>query len=84
MYDERGLTAEMITLSESVRAVLSQAGGGLTYAEIATRLNREKLYQPRDGLFLAVAQVRTAIRDNPRDITIDRTSVPHRIRLKKP
>ncbi|MGE5579242.1 MAG: hypothetical protein ACM3WU_04275 [Bacillota bacterium] len=56
----------------------------MTYSEITQRINETRAYVPSDGLFVAQANVRDAVRRHPELFEIDRSTNPHRLRAIRP
>lgn len=52
----------------------------LTYRAITDLINQQRLFVPRDGLLLATANVRDAVRRHARLFEIDRTGNAHLVR----
>jgi hypothetical protein len=67
-----------VRLYEAVKHVTAE--GFLTYSQVLQRINETRAYVPSDGLLVAQANVRDAVRRHQELFEIDRTSSPHRIR----
>lgn len=52
----------------------------LTYRAITDLINQQRLFVPRDGLLLATASVRDAVRRHARYFEIDRTGNAHLVK----
>lgn len=71
-----------MTLREAIVQVLGY--GSLTYREITECINASRLYVPRDGMLVPEALVRSTIRESTRLFTVDRSTLPHKVRTKRP
>ena len=69
-----------MTLKEAITRVLGQRG--LTYRQITDAINDDRLYVPRDGMFVPQAQVRDAIKESAKCFEVDRTVSPHRVKIR--
>ena len=68
-------------LRDAIESALG--GGSLTHREITEVINRQRLYLPKDGTLVAVAQVRAAVREHSKVFDVDRGSTPHRVEQRK-
>lgn len=76
------LEVRQVRLYEGIKHVTAE--GFLTYSEVVQRINETRVYVPTDGLLVAQANVRDAVRRHQELFEIDRTSSSHRLRAVRP
>lgn len=76
-----GFRDERTHMKSPLRNAIKKAleGRSLAYRQVATIINDNRLYVPKDGWLVVDEQVRTCAKDNPRFFQVDREPKPHRI-----